>query len=100
MTATDPQVQAWVTTRMRPRAEQIRALYNAMSDDIAAINDVYANLTQQSPTWTDSNPSNPPNLLTVANVLAMNEFWNTIANAIKNEPNYAIVQQACVNPLN
>lgn len=62
--ATDVQVQNYSDSRVRPRAEEIRALYLACKDDKAAIDDVYTALTEQSPTWSDNRTDGPPHLLT------------------------------------
>lgn len=103
--ATNAQVQQYVNDRVRPRAEQIRALYLACKDDRAAFDDIYTNLTN-SPTWDDSNSSNPPHLLTPSDVLAWNTFLyglvafveGTLTNDNKAEAaaQYPVILQACV----
>jgi hypothetical protein len=71
--ATDQQVQNFVDTRFRPRAEAIRALYLACKDDKGAIDDVYLALTD-TPTWIDSRSDAPPHLLAPSDALAINTF--------------------------
>ncbi len=97
--ATDAQVQNFVDTRLRPRCEQIRALYTDIADDIAAIDSVYAALTQGSPTWTDGRTDGPPNLLSVADVLSINALLNDLKTAISGDSNYATALKACVRPV-
>jgi hypothetical protein len=98
--ATDQQVQQFVNERLRPRAEQIRALLLAMEDDKSAIDDVYAALTAQSPTWDDEHDGNPPHLLSVNDVLALNTFWTNLIAAMRDDPQIPIVLKACVRPVN
>jgi hypothetical protein len=100
MPATDAQVQTFVNERVRPRAEQVRALLLAMEDDRAAFDDVYAALAQTSPTWADTRADGPPHLLTPADVLAWNTFlYDTIA-AMRGNAQLAPVLAACVRPVN
>ena len=96
--ATDAQVQSFVNNRIRPRAEQIRALEILMTDDISSIDDVYNALNQQSPTWSDNRDDAPPHLLTPSDILAINTFLHDIQDAIKNHAQYPIVLKACVRP--
>lgn len=97
--ASDQQVQQYVNERVRVRSEQIRALRNAITDDIAAIDDVYEALTQQSPTWNDERSDGPPNLLTVSDVLAWNAFINATKTAWDGDGNLPVVLSACVRPV-
>ena len=110
--ATNQQVQTFVNERMRPYCEMSRALKLATDDDIGAIGDVYANLTN-SPDWADGRTDGPPSLLAPSDVLA----WNTYmfhfqrlingcasdaeriesANGVKN--NWTIILKACVRPV-
>ncbi len=76
--ATDQQVQRFADDRVRARCRQIRSLYLACKSDKQAFDDIYAALTQQNPTWTDSNTFSPPHLLTGNDVLA----WNTFITGI------------------
>ena len=97
--ATDQQVQQFVNERLRPRAEQIRALLAAMKDDRAAFDDVYAALTVQNPAWSDDRTDGPPHLLTPSDVLAMNTFFYNTITAWEADAQLPIVQKACVRPL-
>lgn len=94
--ANDAQVQQFVNERIRPRCEQIRGLLNSLTDDIAAIDDVYAALTAQSPTWTDQRTDAPPHLLTGSDVLAINSILNDLKTAINGNAQLPIVRKACV----
>ncbi len=99
MAATDQQVQQYVNERIRVRAEQCRALLNAMLDDKAAIDDVYAACAAQSPTWTDSRTDGPPHLLGPNDVLAYNSFITALIPNIRDAGDYASVARACVRPV-
>jgi hypothetical protein len=94
--ATDEQVQNWSDQRTRVRAEQIRALFIAITADIAQIADVYTACTQQSPTWEDARVDGPPHLLSPSDLLAINTLVNDIKTAIDNSGQYAVCQAACV----
>ena len=94
----DAQVQAFSDQRYRVRAEAIRNLVVAMQDDVNSSDSVYANLTQQTPTWTDNRTDNPPNKATVANLLAMNAIEHDLITAITGDANYTAVLQLCVRP--
>ena len=96
--ATNAQVQAFVDQRVRPRCEQIRALVLAMQDDIAALGDIYANLTN-NPTWVDNRTDGPPHLLTANDVLAYNTFVNDANTAMSKDVQYPVVLAACVRPV-
>ena len=80
--ATDQQVQQYVDGRTRPRAEQIRNLIASCDDDKSAIDDVYAALTQPSPTWADARTDGPPHLLAPADVLAWNTFITRLTQVV------------------
>lgn len=97
MAATNEQVQAYVEQRVRPRCEQIRALYLQCKDDKAAIDDVYANLID-NPNWADTHTGNPPHLLTPADVLSWNAFVTGFIAFVEGDANYAKVLQGCVRP--
>ena len=109
MPATDAQVQQYVNERFRVRAEQARALYLAIKDDKAVIDDVYANVSAGSPTWTDVRNDAPPHLLTPSDVLAYNTFMDmfiafiegTLTNDNKNSgaAQWPVIQDACVRSL-
>lgn len=96
MAASDKQVQQFVNERIRPRAEQIRSLLLAIEDDIAAIDDVYAALTAQNPTWSDTRDDGPPHLLTPSDVLGVNAFLNAVKVAMRAHDQLPIVLKACV----
>lgn len=70
--ATDAQVQTFVDQRLRPRCEAWRNLLAAIQDDQNAIGDVYAAVTQPTPTWSDNRTDGPPHLLTPSDVAALN----------------------------
>lgn len=95
MAASNEQVQAYTDQRVRPRCEQIRALYLACKDDKSAIDDVYANLTD-SPDWTDTRTDNPPHLMVPNDVLAWNAFISGFVSFVEGDANYAKVAQGCV----
>lgn len=97
--ATNAQVQAFVDNRIRPRCEQIRALRTAIADDIAAIDSVYAALTQATPTWVDTPTGAPPNLLAPADVLSVNTLLNDLKAAIDGNTRYPVALKACVRPV-
>ncbi len=99
MPATNQQVQTFVDQRIRPRAEQIRALVLSMQDDISAIDDVFAALNVQSPTWTDTRTDGPPHLLVPNDVLAVNTFLHDAVTALTGDGQYPIVLKACVRPV-
>lgn len=93
--ASNAQVQAFTEQRVRPRAEQIRALLLAMEDDRAAFDDVYANLTDD-PDWADTHNGNPPHLLTPSDVLAWNTFLFDVIAAMRGDAQLPVVLKACV----
>jgi len=98
--ATDEQVQRFADERIRVRAEQVRDLLNAINDDIAGIDSVYAALTQPEPTWADDRADGPPNLLSVNDVLAINACMHDLQTAISGNANLAVLLKACVRPVN
>lgn len=109
MAATNEQVQQYVNERVRPRSEEIRALYLRCKDDKAVIDDVYANLTD-NPDWEDTRSDAPPHLLTPSDVLAWNAFitgfihyvegtFPDIATANSGDDQYPVIQDACVRPV-
>lgn len=108
MAATNAQVQSYVNERVRPRCEEIRALYLRCKDDKANSDDVYANLNG-TPDWTDTRADAPPTLLTPNDVLAWNTFIDGFikfvegtfisqADANTASAQYAVVLQGCVRP--
>lgn len=99
MTATNQQVQQYVNERVRPRAEQIRALLLAMEDDRAAFDDIYAALTGDPVTWTDDRPDGPPHLLGGSDVLAWNTLLYDTITSLRGNAQLPVVLKACVRPL-
>jgi hypothetical protein len=107
--ATNQQVQTFVDQNVRPRSESIRALYLQCKNDAATISDIYAALTEPSPTWSDSRTDGPPHLAQPSDVLAWNTFvvgfiafvegTQTAQNMNSAAPQYAIVQDLCVRPV-
>lgn len=96
--ATDQQVQQFVNERFRPFAEKLRALYNAAKDNRAALDDVYAALTAESPTWADNRSDGPPHLLAPSDVLAWNSFMSDFVAFVEGNAQTPIVLKACVRP--
>ncbi len=97
--ASDAQVQRFVDERIRVRVEQIRALRLAIADDIASIADVYAALTQEEPTWSDSRTDGPPHLMTPGDVLAINTLYTDLLAAIDGDAQLPVLLNACVRPV-
>ncbi len=97
--ATDQQVQTYVNTRLRVRAEQCRALLAALLDDKAAIDDVYAACAQGSPTWADNRTDGPPHLLAPSDVLGYNAFITALIPNIRDAADYPTISKACVRPV-
>lgn len=97
--ATDQQVQQFVNERVRPRAEQIRALVAAMQDDKSVIDDIYQALNVESPTWTDQRTDGPPHLLTPADVLGYNSFITFAIPNLNTAADYPTIEKACVRPI-
>jgi hypothetical protein len=94
--ATNEQIQTYVDTKIRPLCEQVRAVKAAIDDAKATIDDVYAALTADNPTWVDGNTSLPPHYLTPSDVLALNAFITALQTAIAGDGNYPIVLKSCV----
>lgn len=96
--ATNQQVQQYVNERIRVRAEQCRALLNALLDDKSAIDDVYANCNSGSSTWTDTRTDGPPHILAPADVLSYNAFITALIPNIRDAADYPAIVKACVHP--
>lgn len=94
--ASDQQVQAFCDNQIRPLVEQIRALEFALTACLGEIGDVYANVTQGSPTWHDTNSSNPPHLATPADVVNMNGLFTRVLAAITGDSQHPIMLNLCV----
>jgi hypothetical protein len=109
MAATNQQVQTFVDQRMRPRAEQFRALYLAAKDDLAEIGDVYANVNDAGSTFSDGRTDGPPHLVSRTDVLAYNTFLTLFVafiegtlssgNMNSGHDQWPVLQQACVRPV-
>lgn len=99
--ATNQQIQQFVNERVRPRAEQIRALLLAMEDDRAAFDDIYEALaTNSNPNnWADDRPDGPPHLLTASDVLAWNTFLYNAVTAFNGDAQLPVVLKGCVRPV-
>lgn len=104
MAATDAQVQAFVDERLRPLALRARAMRIHLEDFKNQIDDVYANLTAQNPTWSDQYNGHPAHFLTKDDVLAVNALVTTLLSTFAlSNGSYAILEKACptsveVNP--
>ena len=97
--ASNQQVQVYSDTTVRPLCEQIRALYLNCKTAKAALNDVYANLTN-SPTWTDGRSDNPPHLATPNDMLAWNAFVSALITMIEGSEasDFGVIESLCVRP--
>lgn len=111
--ATNAQMQTFANERVRPMAEQLRAVFIAGADHTAAIDDIYARGVGSS-RWND-NRTDPPHLLQSGNsaspddmlnfnsAMAMLEKFRTGTFASQGEANafagmWAVLQDACVRP--
>lgn len=97
--ATDQQVQTYFDERIRPWCEKLRALLLEGQDHKAAIDDVYAALSQQAPTWADNRTDGPPHLATVSDGLAFNAYVTALIPHIKDAEGFAIMMSLCVRPV-
>lgn len=113
--ATNVQMQKFADERIRVRAEQIRALYLAVQDDVSAIDDAYARAVGTD-RWTDARTDGPPHLLKSGNSAAPDDLLNyntwaalflkfmagTFASqgeANGAAANWAVLVDACVRPV-
>ncbi len=96
--ATDAQVQRFANERVRPRAEQLIRVLNAVTDDRGAIADVYDRLVNGAP-WTDDRTDGPPQLLEGNDVLAYNTFIANLIAFMEGDPQWPVVRSAAVNSL-
>jgi len=94
--ATDAQVQRFADERLRPRAEQLVRILNAMVDDRAAIDDVYDRLANGS-AWTDGRRDGPPKMLSKNELLSYNTFAADLIAFIQAHPSWPVVRSAAVN---
>ena len=106
--ATNQQVQTFVNERIRPRAEQFRALVALCADDKIAIEDIYA--AAVAPTdWTDQRTDGPPHLLSLNDTLTYNSIITLFAkfkagtataqDSIDFAANWPVFQRACVRAI-
>ena len=108
MPATDAQMQAYCNERIRVRAEQCRALVNALRDDRAAIDAVY-DRAANGPAWADARDNGPPKLLTGQDVLVYNSVAALLLKCVDGTAtlndveqlaaNWPVFQSACVRPV-
>jgi hypothetical protein len=100
--ASDLQVQQYANERIRVRAEQVRALLNAITDDKNAIGDVYerCNVQGGGTPWSDDRTDGPPKLLDQDDVLAFNTFISDLIAHIEADQQWPAVRAACVRPVN
>lgn len=111
--ATDAQMQVFADTRVRVRAEAIRALRTACLDDRASLDDVYARAIGTN-RWSDKR-IDPPHLLISGNsaspddMLVYNTFislfekfmtgtFQNVDEANNAAAQWAVLQRACVRP--
>ena len=66
-------MQTFANERIRPRAEQVRALINALNDDKAAIDDAYDRAVNGA-AWSDNRTDGPPKLLKSSDIPNFNTF--------------------------
>lgn len=107
--ANDQQMQQYCDQRIRPRAEQLRALVNALEDDQSAIPDIWDRAANGAP-WNDGREDGPPTLLDSGDVLAYNVVSGlllkcingtaTLAEIASLAANWQTFQLACVRPVN
>ena len=115
--ATDQQMQTFANERVRPRAEQARALFNALRDDKAALTDVY-DRADGGAAWNDNRTDGPPKLLASQDMLVYNTIVVQLLNILEGtesgteaqinaqraayigdlRANWPVFQQACVRP--
>jgi hypothetical protein len=79
--ATDQQMQAFADQRMRVRAEQCRAIVNALRDDKAAIDSVYDRAANGA-AWNDARADGPPKLLASQDVLTYNAVASLLLKCV------------------
>lgn len=118
--ATDQQMQAYCDQRIRPRAELLRLLLSAITDDAASITDEYARAVSAT-AWADARTDGPPHLLQSGNsanpddLLNYNALIVALANLINGtsvangstvaadaatlHSNWSVLMRACVRPV-
>lgn len=105
MPATDVQMQVYCDTRLRPRAEQARALVAALRDDKSAIDAVYDRAANGA-AWADARLDGPPKLLASSDVLVYNAVATLLLKCVDGTAtsqdisdlaaNWSVFQAACV----
>lgn len=105
--ATDQQMQTYANERIRVRAEQLRALVNAMRDDKASIDAVYDRAANGA-AWNDNRTDGPPKLLGSQDILVYNAYISKFLACVDGtavtgdvtemHSNLAVFQSACVRP--
>lgn len=101
--ASDNQVQNYVDQRIRVRAEEIRALLNALVDDKMAMDDIYEHVNGANAiasTWADGRTDGPPTLATKEDVLEYNALISALIPHIRDAANWPAVLSLCVHPVN
>lgn len=108
MEAIDKQVQVYSDTRIRVRAEQLRAVVSALRDDKAALDSVYERAAGSNP-WNDGRTDGPPKLLASQDVLVYNSVISlllkcvdgtaTVQDVTDLHANWPVFQSACVRPV-
>lgn len=104
--ANDVQMQHYADERIRPFAEQARALYLAAKDHKLAIDDVYDRAANGS-LWSDARTDGPPHLLQAGgsvspdDMLNFNAFVSAFITFIETTQSaaWAVLQRACKEPL-
>ena len=96
--ANDAQMQRFFDERIRPRAEQVRALLAALKDDKAAIDDIYTRAAG-SWDWGDARTDGPPHLATRNDALAYNSFVTALIPHIEEAADWPAVLDLCVRPV-
>jgi hypothetical protein len=107
--ATDQQMQQYANERVRVRAEQCRALVNALNDDKLAIDDVFERAVGANP-WADARTDGPPSLLNQQDILTYNAVATILLKCVDGtatlqevsdlSANWPAFQSACVRPVN
>lgn len=106
--ANDRQMQQYANERVRVRAEQCRALWAALTDDKAAIDDIYARAVGETP-WADDRTDGPPTLLDQNDMLVYNAVISHLIKCVEGTAtlleiadlaaNWSTFQSACVRPV-
>lgn len=111
--ATDVQMQAYCDQRIRVRAQQLRQLFNQMTDDKASIGDEYARANSLT-AWNDARTDGPPHLLQsgdnanpddvlnynalITSLLAIINGTGQASDMTTVHGNWSVLMNACVQP--